>query len=949
MKNADTKPQSTLFFFLFWRVLPVGAVMLAIAGLLIFISAQDIVRTKILKDLSDANSYEREVIQARIDSITGQAVGLAVNELVINGLIDQGDQANSLPLFFRSLKLASRVSANVTLTDYKGRPVYSNKPLDQARTLPERWLATVIEEQRIWRNLSAAGLSIVAPVIYSGLAEGALHIFVSGDELPQLFNILVQDGETLTIDRNGSILSASSELFGKTGAGFFKPDPQSWFTYSSTLDDLDSVTIVSAISIEQGLSQLAWVRDFLLITLMISLLVLFGSVAMSAGVAKRQVAGLSSVIGSIHSSADLDQRVDVSGPREIQLLGIRFNDMLEALQRTSASLDYVDSIIAHSAEGIITIDSESLIKTYNPGAEKIFGYPVEDVIGRNVSILLPTDERTLHETYTSQTELNAPRIINQFRELTGRRKDGTHFPMELVVAPMTIDGKRGFVGTIRDITERKEADDMKSEFVSTVSHELRTPLTSIKGSLGLIRSGAIAELPDKLKGMLDIAYNNSDRLVRLINDILDIEKIEAGKMDYQMEPVDLVPLLKQAIESNKGYGDEYKVSFSYLSDLSEARVEGDHDRLMQVLANLLSNAAKFSPAGSNVDISLSSHDTGFRIEVADNGPGIPKAFHDKIFGKFSQSDSSDTRQKGGTGLGLNISKAIVTKHGGTIGFVTEADKGTTFHFDLPELDERQAKQVTTAADNSKYDVLICEDDLDTGVVLEMILQQDGLTTDIARTAAEAEAFLGNNTYDAMTLDLGLPDKDGITLLRELRENPETRDLPIVVVSGKTNERATEIDGNAFGVIDWLEKPIDEERLSESLNRAMQSSSGGKARLLHVEDDQDVLDFVSTLVSDLAEITPAETIAQASSLLKRQTFDLVVLDLMLPDGNGEELLPLLMRDNHKSTPVIIFSAKEISTKTANNIKAILVKSKSSNEALLATIRSAIEARVSSPND
>jgi len=605
--------------------------------------------------------------------------------------------------------------------------------------------------------------------------------------------------------------------------------------------------------------------------------------------------------------------------------------------RTHAILDTV-------LDGIITIDPKGTIETYNPAAAFIFGYGAEEVVGKNVKCLMPEPYHSEHDGYLDNYHNSGvAKIIGSGREVVGQRKDGSTFPMELAVSRMLVGDKTMFTGIVRDITERKLAEKTKTEFISTVSHELRTPLTSIKGSLGLIKSGAVGELPEKLSRMLEIAYTNSDRLVRLINDILDIEKIAAGKMDFRMAPVELNGLLEQAVEANKGYGTEHGASFVLSSEGGEARVNGDQDRLMQVLANLMSNAAKFSPDEGTVEISLIQLDHFFRVSVRDQGPGIPEAFKDKIFGKFSQADSSDTRQKGGTGLGLNITKAIVEQHGGTIGFDSEVDAGSTFFFDLPQLQDQPSVPVVAASDHPQYHILICEDDSDISTLLDLMLKQDGYTTDIAKTAAQAEALLAQKTYDAMTLDLGLPDKDGITLFRELRQNSKTKDLPIIVISANATKGAVELNGDAIGIIDWIEKPIDQQRLSDDLRRAVASSSNGKARILHVEDDTDIVQIVASVVGGLAEIVPAMTLSKARSLLEQQAFDLVILDLMLPDGAGEELLPFLQKGNNKSIPVIVFSGQEISKKTAENIKAVLVKSKTTNESLLATIRSSIETR------
>ncbi len=243
----------------------------------------------------------------------------------------------------------------------------------------------------------------------------------------------------------------------------------------------------------------------------------------------------------------------------------------------------------------------------------------------------------------------------------------------------------GIIGISRDITARQEIDLMKSEFISIVSHELRTPLTSIRGSLGLLIGEAIGALPQSAASMISIAYRNTERLLTLINDLLDMEKIEAGRLDFARAPVELAALVEHAIEANAAYGAQFDVTFRPTLSIAEAWVHADGDRLMQVFTNLFSNAAKFSPIGSVVEVTIARHTANvLRVSIADQGPGIPTAFHRRIFGKFAQADSSDSRQKGGTGLGLSIAKAIVERHGGAISFTTKIGFGTTFNVDLPE-------------------------------------------------------------------------------------------------------------------------------------------------------------------------------------------------------------------------------------------------------------------------
>lgn len=253
-------------------------------------------------------------------------------------------------------------------------------------------------------------------------------------------------------------------------------------------------------------------------------------------------------------------------------------------------------------------------------------------------------------------------------------------------AAMEFDEKgelQGGIGTVQDITEHKQLEQMKSGFVSTVSHELRTPLTAISGSLGLIMGGVLGEPPAAMKQMLNIAHQNSQRLAYLVNDLLDMEKLVAGKMYFDLQVQGLMPIVELSLESNQAYGKQYQVSFVVTERADDVQLLVDSVRLQQVMANFLSNAAKFSPTGGQVEIAVRVNNAGVRVEVSDHGSGIPAEFHSRIFQKFSQADSSDTRQKGGTGLGLAISKELIERMGGHVGFESSAGQGTTFFFELP--------------------------------------------------------------------------------------------------------------------------------------------------------------------------------------------------------------------------------------------------------------------------
>ena len=346
---------------------------------------------------------------------------------------------------------------------------------------------------------------------------------------------------------------------------------------------------------------------------------------------------------------------------------------------------YLRTLLDNVIDAIITIDDRGHIQSFNQAAERIFGYQQAMVLGRNVSMLMPEPESSLHDGYISRFKHSGEaRIIGVAgRELFGLRSNGEQFPMELSVSAIQYQGERRFIGVIRDITERKRIDQMKNEFVSTVSHELRTPLTSITDALGLISGGALGAMPEAATGMLQIAYKNSQRLGLLINDLLDMDKLVAGKMTFHFSIQPLRPLIEETLLSNQPYAEEYDVSWNLQIPDHDIRVRVDALRLQQVLANLLSNAAKFSPAGSQVHVSSAAHEGFVRISIEDQGSGIPAEFHSRIFGKFTQHDSSDTRQKGGTGLGLAISKQLIERMHGRIGFDSPPGRGACFWIELP--------------------------------------------------------------------------------------------------------------------------------------------------------------------------------------------------------------------------------------------------------------------------
>jgi PAS domain S-box-containing protein len=350
------------------------------------------------------------------------------------------------------------------------------------------------------------------------------------------------------------------------------------------------------------------------------------------------------------------------------------------------------ALIAALGEGIVLQDADGSIRTCNASAERILGLSADQMMGR---ASIDPQWRAIHEDGTRflYTEHPALVTLRSGKPCTNvimgvHKPDGTLTWIAVNSQPLVHNQATepyAVVCSFADITEQKHLERMKNEFVSTVSHELRTPLTSIHGSLGLIACSVAGDIPARVQTMVEVAYRNSERLIRLINDILDIEKIETGKMVFDLQPVDLLALVEQALAANRAYGQQFNVTFVLQNAADRVWVYADGDRLIQALTNLLANAAKFSPSGDQVIIALSRQADSIRIAISDHGPGIPESFHERLFQKFAQADSSDTRQKGGTGLGLSITKAIVEHLGGRIDFETLPGTGTTFYLDLPEL------------------------------------------------------------------------------------------------------------------------------------------------------------------------------------------------------------------------------------------------------------------------
>lgn len=589
---------------------------------------------------------------------------------------------------------------------------------------------------------------------------------------------------------------------------------------------------------------------------------------------------------------------------------------------------YKMAVLASVMDAIMTVDEQGNILSANPQTQNLFGYSETELSNKKIESMIGIGSLS--------------DIVGKEVGSTAIRKDRISFPVELMVSQMQYNNETIYVIVVRDVTERERINKMKNEFVSVVSHELRTPLTSIKGSIGLVLGGAVGSFTEKAQKLLAIANNNCERLLLLINDILDIEKIESGKMNFKLSTVEIDKLVHESVAANKMYGEKFGVNIRFDQPDTKIKVNADPGRLLQVLANLISNAVKFSPQGGEVILSVEQINEKVRVSVADKGVGIPNEFQSRIFQKFSQADSSDSRSKGGTGLGLNITKAIIEKLNGTLNFVSEENVGTTFYFELPV----DGEQVPVVADEKiilpgsaeKKSLLICEDDEDQAGYLKALLESSNFNVDIAFTVLEAKKLLLEHQYDALLLDLILPDQDGITFIRDLRNAEKTKKIPIIVVSVIAKTGKSILNGEAFSVVDWLDKPVDFEKLLSAISHVKKQGRLEKPNVLHVEDDPDTQRMMKLILADAATITFASTLNKAREIMLTQTFDLVILDLLLPDGNGAELISLFAE---KKIPVVVYSSMSLSDEHARHVCGVLAKSQVSPAQLLKKIKGILE--------
>jgi len=594
----------------------------------------------------------------------------------------------------------------------------------------------------------------------------------------------------------------------------------------------------------------------------------------------------------------------------------RLNDQVRRVeQRTRANMNaIVDAVV----EGIVVIDRAGIIQSVNPGAQKLFGFSVDELLGQNVRLLMPEPYRGEHDGYLANYHATGrAKVIGIGREVQGQRKDGSVFPLELAVGLIAAPGE-GYVGVLRDITERKaseqalvEARDKavraaraKAEFLATMSHEIRTPMNAVIGMAGLLLR---ADLSDKQKRRARILSAAADRLLALINDILDFSKIEEGKLELAPHTFNALELFETLAQTLAFSAQEKNIELILRVDPAlPDHLVGDAGRLQQVLVNLVGNAIKFTLEGY-VIISVrpqpsSEPTTNVEISVQDTGIGIPEDKQKTIFQAFTQADATTTRKFGGSGLGLTITRRLIELMGGSINLRSREGEGTTFTVVVPlPASREQASRGVDTSSLAGMRVLIVDDMEPNRAMLSEWLESWGTVAEDCSDGQRAMekirlAHRAGNPYEAVVVDYFMPGMDGVTLAQKIRADSALQDLTLILSSSAGDASLPPDAAKLFDA--FAPKPIRIEELRLALGRArgIDADAAIEAtdpigafpglRVLVVDDVPTNLEVCRDLLETMScEVRTASDGVEAIALSEQFEHDVILMDCNMPRLDG----------------------------------------------------------------
>lgn len=611
-------------------------------------------------------------------------------------------------------------------------------------------------------------------------------------------------------------------------------------------------------------------------------------------------------------------RMDVPGAPRFIAVARNISEIVEAerrLRRRNRELENLRStssaMLNSAGEALILISPQHTILRINDRFAEFFGVQPQQVIDRPMKhygelldrIFVDPDafRRVLYATIDDPEAQDTGQIAQQWpvaREL------------EFVTRPVSTSGGEylGRLFAFRDVTHEREVDRMKTEFVSLVSHELRTPLTSIKGYVDLLLEGEVGELTAEQGEFLQIVGSNADRLVALIGDLLDISRIESGKIDLTMTANDVRTVLDGLAMSFRPQLESRHQALVLEVPADIPPVAADTARLNQILSNLLSNAHKYSPPGSQITVRVGHLDDRISIAVRDQGVGMNEEELGKLFTRFYRARNRATEEAGGTGLGLAITRSLVELQGGSIGVESTPGQGSVFTISLPVANLAPAVPAPVEeAGHTTGCILIVEDEPDIARLIRRYLERAGFQVKTTDRASAALEMARSTSFDLITLDVRLPDSDGFTVLEALKADEATRDIPVMMLSMLPDEG----EGRRLGAVDYLVKPIQEHTLVAHIGDILATAAlPPRGTILVADDDADIRNLIAHHLGRSGyRVLPAANGAEVLDHLETETeIDLVLLDVRMPVLDGiETLLQMRAMDRTRDVPVVMMTA------------------------------------------
>jgi len=597
------------------------------------------------------------------------------------------------------------------------------------------------------------------------------------------------------------------------------------------------------------------------------------------------------------------------------------------------------AILEGIADGVMFADAPGRVILFNAAAERILSITREQTVGRSLEEILGLYSSEVHE-WLSQIEQwrHDPDAYGLGAFLSHRLEVGRRF-VSVHLSPVTaVTGEfLGVVSVFRDITPEIEADRAKSDFVSTVSHELRTPMTSIVGYVDLMVSGAVGQLPEMQLSFLKKVKTNADRLTNLVNDLLDISRIEQGRVELLRRPISMLKLVTQVEDLVRPKVLEKSQIWRTIVPADLPKVYGDPDRLTQILTNLVSNAYKYTPIGGRITVQAYVREGMMRVAVVDTGIGIAPENQKKIFERFYRVEGDPAvYEVSGTGLGLAISLSLIQMHEGSIWLESELGQGSIFTFSVPLAEGEPTQDVGEPPEplvvTSAPTILVVEDDQEISTMLVIALESEGFYVLSASSGEEALRIARQKLPDFISLDIRLPDLDGFEVLQLLKREPETADIPVVIVSVVPDRER----GHMLGALDFLSKPLDAAQLLAVINRTLAQGE----IILIAHSDRDVVNRLRTMLQ-LKGLSVRTTMRgdRVLRLVRDIRPRVVVIDPRLPDIDGIQMLDALRRDRRTAEIPVVVTVKpeefgENGAQRAWNLDRVLFVSDSSSvEALL----------------